>query len=30
VGFDDFNELVNVTFGMDRMGIPKSIIEVIS
>lgn len=29
VGLADFNEYVNVTFGSDRMGIPKGMIEVI-
>ncbi len=29
VGQTDFDEYVNVTFGLDRMGIPKGMIEVI-
>jgi hypothetical protein len=29
VGQVDFDEYVNVTFGTDRSGIPKGIIEVI-
>lgn len=29
VGQTDFNEYVNVTFGTDRMGVPKGMIEVI-
>jgi len=29
VGRTDFDELVNVTFGTDRMGTPKGMVEVI-
>jgi len=29
VGQDDFDEFVNVTFGTDRAGVPKGMIEVI-
>ena len=29
VGQEDFDEFVNVTFGTDRMGVPKGMIEVI-
>jgi hypothetical protein len=29
VGQEDFDDFVNVTFGTDRMGVPKGMIEVI-